>query len=147
MDPHSQPRFIRIHNLGKKNISVGTTGTGTFWVDKKIRKNRIRNPYSDSIFKLGTLTISTNGNCLRVPVPDWTCVIYHIIRSQYWKFGTESTLVNQVGINSDLSPIIHVALVAKDHFFHVRTRMLLYIADPVLDVVKRLLVTEKKFVI
>lgn len=45
---------------------------------------------------------------------------------------------------ANLSSVVHVALVAEDHLFHVGARVLLNVADPVFDVVKGLLVAENK---
>ena len=41
-----------------------------------------------------------------------------------------------------LSPVVHVALVAKDHLLHVGAGVLLNVPDPVLDVVEALLVGD-----
>ena len=43
---------------------------------------------------------------------------------------------------SNLSSIVHVALVPKNHLLHICTCMLLNIPDPVLDVVKTLLIGD-----
>jgi len=42
----------------------------------------------------------------------------------------------------NLSPVVHVALVAEDHLLHVGAGVLLNVPDPVLDIVKGLLVGD-----
>ena len=42
--------------------------------------------------------------------------------------------------STDLSSVIHVALVAKDHLLHIGAGVLLNVPDPVLDVVETFLV-------
>jgi hypothetical protein len=51
-------------------------------------------------------------------------------------------LKQELPILVHLSPVVHVALVAEDHLLHVRARVLLNVPDPVLDVVKALLVGD-----
>ena len=43
---------------------------------------------------------------------------------------------------TDLSPVVHVALVAQDHLLDVGGGVLLDVSDPVLDVVEALLVRD-----
>ncbi len=43
---------------------------------------------------------------------------------------------------SDQSSVIHITLVSEDHLFNVSAGVLLNVADPVLDVVKGLLVGD-----
>ena len=43
---------------------------------------------------------------------------------------------------SHLSPVVHVTLVAQDHFLNICRGVLLNVPDPVLDVVKALLVGD-----
>ena len=74
------------------------------------------------------------------------CWQYFFVISSHCKSYVFQNLKKHLSIfvlsRTNLSPIVHVALVSKNHFFYVSTRMLLNVPDPVFDVIETLLVGD-----